>query len=636
MASAMMSLGEFQGYEEYNSNKIHASLPIIENRKFGIQRSIPIVREVTDEAPDKVEVLDLNIRDLQSKHFTHLIDVVHDFNGPVDVLAMMELVKASRYKDLPPPFGPNSEFDAPYTMQLNINKQENNKWLIVKWFLFDEKQTAAKVLEKLIYGEPFEPAWCGVAYVHHVKKVLHYLFERLVGTNILYLAWASEQQQTKKQGVNPTSRQLGYAFIQKRGPKANNMNQFVEWTDEQVNDPNSPIYEWQEGRVKESLSNYAKGTVGAKTLTQWAVSMRKFHPHFLNRLIIPMCKTHDIHSVLWVGKSRAGKSTASKTMCFCISAYQIDHHARPDLSPSVVTARKIDFFRLEPGSKFKPAIADDIIMSKMGSDEAKAFGDPAEEDALLWARWGGASFEQTQHREACVNPYDVVYEKNVTVVKNASGEEEISLSDFIRIIQVNWPTGSTEEDVEAYLNRYHIVLLSNTHVYFRLAASGDGNVIRMPWPDPKKTDLFIPEVSAILRRFKKDPKWKPDDYGADFDWGVSLLHTIAAGQTPAKALTITGPTLVSEGASTTTYKHPVLKSRASFQFKRSASSLGSDNLCIDLDSHIPSPIRKDPRVEPASHCTSASSSFNPNPSVPAFPYGSTDENVFDHPMNFDP
>ena len=62
------------------------------------------------------------------------------------------------------------------------------------------------------------------------------------------------------------------------------MNQFVEWTDEQVNDPNSPIYEWQEGRVKESLSNYAKGTVGAKTLTQWAVSMRKFHPHLMDHV----------------------------------------------------------------------------------------------------------------------------------------------------------------------------------------------------------------------------------------------------------------------------------------------------------------------------------------------------------------
>ena len=45
------------------------------------------------------------------------------------------------------------------------------------------------------------------------------------------------------------------------------MNQFMEWADEQVNDPTSPISGWLEGRVKEALRNYQKGRQNAKTLS---------------------------------------------------------------------------------------------------------------------------------------------------------------------------------------------------------------------------------------------------------------------------------------------------------------------------------------------------------------------------------
>ena len=83
---------------------------------------------------------------------------------------------------------------------------------------------------------------------------------------------------------------------------------------------------------------------------------------------------------------------------FAVAAYHIDNDDRKDLRPSVLTANKMDFFRLEPGSKYEPAIGDDVVISKMGPEDFKAFGDPKEEDALLWAKWVGSSFEQNQGR----------------------------------------------------------------------------------------------------------------------------------------------------------------------------------------------------------------------------------------------
>ena len=66
----------------------------------------------------------------------------------------------------------------------------------------------------------------------------------------------------------------------------------------------------------------------------------------------------------------------------------------------------MDALRTEPGTKFKLAVGDDVPTYKMEPDEIKAFGDPGEEDAWLWARWNGVSLDQSQHRELCTNPYD--------------------------------------------------------------------------------------------------------------------------------------------------------------------------------------------------------------------------------------
>ena len=243
---------------------------------------------------------------------------------------------------------------------------------------------------------------------------------------------------------------------------------------------------------------------------------------------------------------------------FAISAYHIDKDGRKDLRPSELTAKKIVFFRLGPGSKYKPAVGDDIVISKMGIEDFKAFGDPKEEDALLWARWGGSSFEQNQSRQYTVNPYDDEYE---ATLKSASTlREGITLKDFIRIIEVNFPERSSAADIEGYLNRYHMVLLTDKWIYHRLATDStadDAIVPRMPWPNPAKPDLFRPEATAVLRAFKKDQSFLPDGFAQSFDWDVALLQMLAKGQKPARTTTLVTPSLFG-GPVRTICTHPLL------------------------------------------------------------------------------
>ena len=55
------------------------------------------------------------------------------------------------------------------------------------------------------------------------------------------------------------AREEGYKFIRGHGPRSNNKNQFMEWTDEQVHLPGGKIEGWNEGKVKEALNNYYRG-----------------------------------------------------------------------------------------------------------------------------------------------------------------------------------------------------------------------------------------------------------------------------------------------------------------------------------------------------------------------------------------
>ena len=102
--------------------------------------------------------------------------------------------------------------------------------------------------------------------------------------------------------------------------------------------------------------------IGAKTIDRWAVTLKQIHPLIFDETVVPQLRSHKIHSTLWVGRSRVGKSSITKTIGHTISAYEIGEAGRDDLTPSVITTKKLDFLRLVPGSIYKPAVMDDIVL----------------------------------------------------------------------------------------------------------------------------------------------------------------------------------------------------------------------------------------------------------------------------------
>lgn len=69
-----------------------------------------------------------------------------------------------------------------------------------------------------------------------------------------------------------------------------------------------------------------------------------------------------------------------------------------ELTPSLTAAQRLDFFRMEPGSAYRPAVCDYIPLTKVHPGELKFIIDPNEMDALVWVRWGGSPFAHNKAR----------------------------------------------------------------------------------------------------------------------------------------------------------------------------------------------------------------------------------------------
>ena len=111
-------------------------------------------------------------------------------------------------------------------------------------------------------------------------KVLQSILERMGGVQVNFAKWPKKEKTQKDEPKDVAKIREGYAFIRIKGPKSNNANQFQEWADVEVSTPDSPIFGWPEGKVKEALNNLLRGRSTAKTLDFNAFSYKDMEPWF--------------------------------------------------------------------------------------------------------------------------------------------------------------------------------------------------------------------------------------------------------------------------------------------------------------------------------------------------------------------
>ena len=197
------------------------------------------------------------------------------------------------------------------------------------------------------------------------------MLDRLAGKQLRH--WLIKPKNEKKMTLDQQAREDGYRFIKEFGPRSNNRNQFMEWTDEQVHMPGGKIEGWSEGKVKEALPNCLKGCQNAKALEYWSFTLKSFVGWFLETVFSKILSTIRQHAITWIGRTRSGKSLGSKTVLFCQSKFEINAAERDDLRPSIVTAKHLDFFKAESLTRHKPGVFDDGMLQRIDVSFLKSF-----------------------------------------------------------------------------------------------------------------------------------------------------------------------------------------------------------------------------------------------------------------------
>lgn len=340
---------------------------------------------------------------------------------------------------------------------------------------------------------------------------------------ILFASWPCEEAPKKTKDADKVRE--GYAFIRLRGPKANNLNQLQEWADVQTNAvEDSPIFGWPEGKVLTALHTLMRGRATAKTLDHFPFTYKNLQPWFLKEVMVPMLSSHEEFGISWGGITHCGKSLASKTHAFHVSEYHIKADGRDDLVPSVVTAKNMDFFRGEQNTKYKPPIGDDWQMKNMRVEDVKAFFYGAEEDALLWARWGGSGFDMNTLCQGCTNPMDA------TVEQRMGDGSTVTYEHFVSMIRPSYPKDADEEDIDAIMRRKHTIWATQNHVYYRYASDKKGPVPRIPWPAASGPDFFKHDIRPWVKLYKNGRKDVYPGYEEDRAWSVELLTRLTRGE----------------------------------------------------------------------------------------------------------
>ena len=252
-----------------------ASAPIVVPCEMALRLGLPTLAKFED----------LPVKPITSTATTHFTMVVSKADGvagiDVDTSLPNLLIKLQEGKvhEAGPCLGLGSNMPI-LDFQIVVIPDEDNPGThtVIKMVQFPGRVHRSQ-LESAIRSELFIGDMTKVPSVNRFHSIMQLLFRDLGGHQIV----------TKEVVVKPGGRSnkklktneehdAGFAFIRENGPRSNNRNQFVEWTEKHISTPESPIYQWDRGLVKESLRNYVAGDVVAPEVTSYPLTLADFKP----------------------------------------------------------------------------------------------------------------------------------------------------------------------------------------------------------------------------------------------------------------------------------------------------------------------------------------------------------------------
>ena len=453
------------------------------------------------------------------KKKVQFLDIMLDYEGEIDLKHIETLFLQQRYADLPSPIRVNSRVETPYNMQLFILPADSGKHHIVKHIKFSEgTKVFHSTIRTMCTGQALE-----INYNQNYReggRALQYLLEGLGGFQVRYQKLVPAGG-PNKQAKETNEIRTGFAFIRKEGPEENSDGQFTFWTEEQVNDPNSPIYKWDRSVVKEFLRCLADQGSQAKSITDWPLTLKSLTPWCLNEVIAPILPRVLEHAVIWIGKSYVGKSPVSYTLSKVVSAYWLIQENKEGQRPVFQTANHLDYFRKEKGRRTKPRVFDDGNLNLEHPAAVKAVTEVPGIDRKTMARWNAASYTKNQLCQVCSNPYDRSVEPDTPPNTNS---DTIPFEVFFKLVRPSFHKDFDEEDLMAIFKRSLVVVFTEKGIYTRLPSINRDPVKRVAWPDKDIGMISLSARPVLSVYYNSQFANLPNDHESYMQWSLNLLQ----------------------------------------------------------------------------------------------------------------
>ena len=111
---------------------------------------------------------------------------------------------------------------------------------------------------------------------------------------------------------------------------------------------------------------------------------------------------------------------------------------------------------------------------------------------------------------------------------------------FLELINPSFLAIDDKEDMDAILARTHLIVLTESGLYYRLASTSKDPVDFIQWDPKQPKDLMAASHQPIFKKYKMNPHLQeyPENYFEDLAWSQEYIRRLLHGETIPRSTTV--------------------------------------------------------------------------------------------------
>ena len=229
--------------------------------------------------------------------FQHLFEIIHEVTIPDPDDALIKCMgPGNAIEELAIPVDNPKASIAIYLIPIQADQ-----YVVIKHYNLDKRVSASRFC-----CTPKGEAW-GLdgermsKYKRVTSHVLHYLLGHLGGYCLVSKMLSTPD--VEKKLISETEIDAGFDYIQTNAPLSNINNALARWIMKQKNNPESPVFLWTEGKIREAAQNIISAKSLARMVEDYPLTLRDIKNWVLLN-ILPVCIRHSGQKAIYLAGAK--------------------------------------------------------------------------------------------------------------------------------------------------------------------------------------------------------------------------------------------------------------------------------------------------------------------------------------------